>query len=337
MGYQGLLKKLLNSIGTKIVFPYIVLTLFVAGIGAFIITSLVTGTLQERLDNQLLDAGRVVAEVMVTAEQERLSVLRAVENTLGVSEALKNQDNAQLASLVPQIVINSDMDAVALLSSNGEEIYSWYKNPESALREIPFAEFEDVSLVLEGFSDGAGTRRVMLARHSNGYLLFTIGPVFHDDELVGALLIGTEVSELITVLTENAVARVTLYDPRGNVIGTSLAIDPGDTQNALQESPEKYQLVSTNAENAVTTKNISVRNQDYLMAFGDWRLRDQSFGMYSVALPTNFLLNAAATSRNTLSWVFSIATIAVIAIGYAIAGRVTAQRICAKIQHLVAV
>ena len=81
MKLRQTLQKLVNSIGTKIIFPYVLLTLIVAGIGAFIVTNLVTGTLQERFDNQLLDAGRVVAEIMVDYEQERLAVLRSVAGT----------------------------------------------------------------------------------------------------------------------------------------------------------------------------------------------------------------------------------------------------------------
>ena len=84
MEFRNALNKLINSIGTKIIFPYVLLTIIIAGIGAFIVTNLVTGTLQERFDNQLLDSGRVVAEIMVDYEQARLAVLRAVAGTEGV-------------------------------------------------------------------------------------------------------------------------------------------------------------------------------------------------------------------------------------------------------------
>jgi hypothetical protein len=86
------MNKLFSGIGSKIIIPYLLLTLIVAGIGAFIIVNLVTGTLQERFNNQLLDSGRVVAESMVGNEEERLSVLRQVAYTEGVPESLANAD-----------------------------------------------------------------------------------------------------------------------------------------------------------------------------------------------------------------------------------------------------
>ena len=99
MGFRQALNKLFNSIGTKIIFPYVLLTIIVAGIGAFIVTNLVTGTLQERFDNQLLDSGRVVAEIMVDYEQTRLSVLRAVAGTEGVPEGVESHNIETIEAL----------------------------------------------------------------------------------------------------------------------------------------------------------------------------------------------------------------------------------------------
>src|SRR5687767_12078811 len=100
------------SVGTKIILPYVLLTLVVAGVGAFVVTNLVTGSLQERFNNQLLDAGRVVAERMVAYEQERLAVLRLIANSEGVPAAVAAGDQAALAALVPQIAANGNADAI---------------------------------------------------------------------------------------------------------------------------------------------------------------------------------------------------------------------------------
>jgi PAS domain S-box-containing protein len=127
---------------------------------------------------------------------------------------------------------------------------------------------------------------------------------------------------MVLDLTENAIARVTLYDIRGNVIASSLTTDQTAIQSEVQESSEQYQRVMEHAEDQVPTRSITIKNQNYLLAYGDWRLRGQSFGMYSVALPSNFIVNAAATSRNSLSLIFSLATMGVFAIGYTLAQRI---------------
>jgi PAS domain S-box-containing protein len=322
MELRQTLRKLINSIGTKIIFPYVLLTIIIAGIGAFIVTNLVTGTLQERFDNQLLDSGRVVAEIMVDYEQSRLAVLRAVAGTESVPESVQNRDVDNLEALVPQIVANSDMDAVVLLDDQGVEIFSWFKENNEISAGTDFSQIEEVSLVLNGYVDESGNRRVVLLQTPEEFILFTVGPVFLDGEQVGAVLVGTNTTDMILDLTENAIARVTLYDTLGNIIGTALAAGKDDIDSILQENPQWYKYVATNADSQVPTRSINALNQSYLLAFGDWRLRGQSFGMYSVALPSNFIINAAATSRNSMSLVFSLATVSVFAIGYLISRRI---------------
>ncbi len=331
------MKKLFSGIGSKIVFPYLLLTLIVAGIGAFIVVSLVTGTLHERFNNQLLDSGRVVAESMVGYEEDRLAVLRQVALTEGVPESLALQDVPKLQLLLPQIIVNSPTDAVVLLDRNGRTQFAWDQttesDPEATFANTNFAQIEDVQFVLSGFVDQYGDKRAILVDTPSGHMLFTVGPVLLDDEVVGAAMVGTAVRKMVVGLTENAVARVTLYSANGQIIDTTLGngqenisdlLEEPSSQyatvlNLLAESPSRYQVVAENAETHVPLRRLEVLNQDYQLAFGDWRLRNESFGLFSVALPSNFIVNAAATSRNLLNLVFTIATVSVIMIGFLVA------------------
>ncbi len=331
------MKKLFSGIGSKIVFPYLVLTLIVAGIGAFIVVNLVTGTLHERFNNQLLDSGRVVAESMVGYEEDRLVVLRQVALTEGVPESLASQNYQPLQLLIPQIVANSPTDAVIVLDKSGRTQFAWDRSTESepgtTYTNLNLSQIEDVQFVLSGFTDEFGDKRAILVDTPSGHMLFTIGPVLLNDEVVGAAMVGTAVRQMVVGLTEYAVARVTLYSPDGQVIGTTLGngseniselLEEPSSQyatvlNLLAESPNRYQVVAETAETHVPLRRLEVLNQDYQLAFGDWRLRNESFGLFSVALPSNFIVNAAATSRNLLNLVFTIATVSVIMIGFLVA------------------
>jgi signal transduction histidine kinase len=342
LGWRNTLSRLAASIGAKIVLPYLLLTLVVAGVGAYVVTNLVTSSMQERFNNQLLDAGRVVSERMVGFEGDRLGVLRAVAGTQGVPESLAAGDREALADLVPQIVANSNTaKAVELLNANGIEVYGWQRPPDQGGGEAEersgadFSQLEDVRLVLDGYVDGFGEKRALLSQTPYGLMVFTIGPVKQGEERVGAVMIGTYVREMVVALTESAVARVTLYDPNGVVIDTTLgggqegiagtlqeSPDQYETViNLLQESPDRYHVVVTTA-NQVPLRQVDVLGLEYVLAFGDWRLRGQSFGLFSVALPRKFIVSTAATSRNVLSLVFSLATVAVITIGFVIARRI---------------
>ncbi|MBI1879191.1 MAG: HAMP domain-containing protein, partial [Chloroflexi bacterium] len=331
-----------TGIGAKIVFPYFLLTLTIAGVGAFIVVRLTTDSLQERYHNQLLDAGRIVSERMVDYEQERLEVLRVVAGTQGVATSLAAGDRAELAAWVPQIIANSNADAVELLDQQGREIYGWQRPPgQVGLKGeeragADFSQLSEVRRVLEGYTDAFGEKRVLLSQTPYGLMIFTIGPVYQDNDLVGAVLIGSYIREMVVNLSESAIARVTLYTPQGQVVDTLLGGDQQGIAEILQEPPAQYQTVITQlhespekhavvvaaAESEVPLRQVQVLGQEYTLAYGDWRVRDQSLGLFSVALPTHFIVSAAATSRTALSLLFSITTVAVCWLGFAIAQRI---------------
>jgi signal transduction histidine kinase len=340
-GWRDTLSRLTTSIGTKIILPYLLLTLFVAGVGAYVLTSLVTSSMYERFHNQLLDAGRVVSEGMVRYEEDRLAVLRTVTGTRGVPGALADGDRESLAGLVPQILANSKSDAVELLDNKGLEIYGWQRPPgqdggDAEERSgADFSHLEDVRLVLDGHVDDFGEKRTLLGQTPYGLMVFTIGPVYREGERIGAAMVGTYVGEALAELTESAVAKVTLYDRNGMVIDTTLGGGQEAIAGALRESPEQYERVMAllaesphryqvvaESQDQVLLRQVDVLGQQYVLAFGDWRLRDQSFGLFSVALPSNFIVSTAATSRKVLSLVFAVATVAVISIGFIIARRI---------------
>jgi two-component system phosphate regulon sensor histidine kinase PhoR len=335
-------RQLDTSIGTKIVLPYLLLTLAVAGVGAFIVVRLTTASLQERFNNQLIDAGRVVSESMVDYELERLEVLRTVAATDGVAESLAAGDPAGLAVRVPQIIANGNTDAVELLDNQGREVYGWQRPPNQPgfsgeeRTGADFSQVPEVRRVLDGFVDEFGERRILLSETPYGLMLFTVGPVNQDDQRVGVVLVGTYIQEMVVDLTESAVARVTLYDPQGNVVATTLGGGQKGVTEILQESPEQYAnihsllrespdqypVVVASAEQEVPLNRVQILGQEYTLAYGDWRVRGQSLGLFSVALPSNFIVTTAATSRNLLSLLFSVATICVFALGFVIAQRI---------------
>ncbi len=329
-----------SSIGSKIILPYFLLTLIVAAVGAFIVVNLVTSTLQERFNNQLLDAGRVVSESMVGFEAKRLAVLRQIAFTEGVAESVARSDTEALAALVPQILVNSQADTVALLDNEGNVVYGWRRQADSpdgvAFADINLAQIEDVSLVLDGFVDDVGDKRTFLTETADGPMLFTVGPLFGNGRQIGAVMVASDVRKMVVELTENAIARVTLYDTDGNVIATTLGDGSSGAAELLQETPPRYkaiinllqtsaapyEVVAETADTRVPLRQVEILNQDYQLAFGDWRLRDQSFGLFSVALPRNFIVSTAATSRNVLNLVFVLATVAVFTVGFLVARRI---------------
>lgn len=336
------MKRFNLSVGTKIILPFFFLTLAVASVGAFILTSLVASSLEERINNQLVDAGKMVSAGLVRHENHQLQTLRAVVGTEGMPQALAEKNTAVLATLAPQIIVNSNTDAVVLLDDTGKEVYGWQRPFDGPVEDgleshgRDFSQIPAVQKALQNEIDSLGDKYVFLTETDEGLMFFTTSPVFFGGETVGAAMVGTYVHRMLQDLTLNAAAHVTLYDPDGRVLNTSLGGGRGGIQAMfrdnpeqarevlarLAESPETYQYVRENADRIVPYRSLEVFGQRYALAFGDWQMRDQSFGMFSVALPSNFLVNAVATSRSQFTAVFILAVVAVFFGGFIIARRI---------------
>ncbi len=329
------------SIGYKIILPYLVLTLVVAGVGAFVISNLVASSLEERFSNQLLDAGRIVSESTIQYEESRLQTLRTVAGTLGVPEAVADADAVALAKLVPQIIANSNSHSVILLDRNGQEIYGWHQLPSSGFNAPRVSYHEDFSSepevrqVLDGIVDAYGDKRILLWETEGLLTLYTVGPVFFEGELVGAAMVGDEIRQMTTDLAVAAVAHVSLYDQKGRLLETTLgggqeSENLAQSLDILNESQSFYEEVSRNAQDITPVRLVNLLEQEYKLAYGDWRLRNQSAGMFSVALPSNFIISAISTSRNSFSLIFALATLGVLAVGF-----LTARQIIRPVDRLV--
>ncbi|MCA9875929.1 MAG: HAMP domain-containing protein [Anaerolineales bacterium] len=339
----SLWRRIRYGIGARIIIPFLLLTLLVAGIGTFIITSQFTQTVNERYNTQLVDAGRVVSERMVDFEDARLSTLRTIAGTQGVAQGLLDGDTAVIEELVMPVILNDGADAVELLDKDGLEIYGWQRLEDVPLDEIEsqsgrdFSSIDDVALVLEGYTDESGDKRVILSETPEGYFLFTLGPVLLDGEQVGAAMVGTSLQTMAEELSQYALARVTLYAKDGRVLETTLGSEEEtgvlglpstsltytDIVDALREKPERAQVVATKADSEVPLAQLELMGQIYRLAFGDWRLRGQSFGLYSVAFPTNFVASPLNQNRDTFLVIFTVTFLAVLIIGSWTAQRIT--------------
>jgi hypothetical protein len=103
----------------KIMAPYAVLTLVCAVMATFMVTRLVTGSLEERFTNQLVEANRVASDSFVRRERQHLETLRAFAYTEGAVLAIDARDAAKLRELALPIAANDRTDRVEVLDSTG--------------------------------------------------------------------------------------------------------------------------------------------------------------------------------------------------------------------------
>ena len=98
--YNLIMKLIAGSIAGKIIAPYILILFILAMVAVFVVSRLVSGSLDEQFTNKLLDRGKATNEALVKVEAEQLQALRLMANTNGVAEAIVAKDAEQLRTFV---------------------------------------------------------------------------------------------------------------------------------------------------------------------------------------------------------------------------------------------
>ena len=307
----------------KIVAPYIVLTLIVAAAGTFLATRLVTGSLADRFDNQLAEAARVASDAVVRRERQHLESVRAIAFTVGVSEAIEAGDSGRLRELIEPILANDRREYVRILDSEGTELLGLRLADAASLRyarastTLGLGGTAIVQGVFEG-GDAAGDKFAQIVPGEEGSVLYTAGPVLDGERIAGVVLVGSNLDTFVPAVKLEALADVTFYSLQGEVLASTFSSSDGSAETLSQTGgwPE-----AGGAAGLRETKSLFGRNYDLL--YGELRLRDETVGILSIALPSSFIQSAGADTRLMMMAVFSVATVAVLGIGVAIAHGVT--------------
>ncbi len=321
---------LASSIRTRIVLPYAVLTLAVAAVGTFVVSQLVAGSLEERFANQLLEAGGVASDSVVRKEREHLEALRAMALTQGVDGAVAAGDMYTLKELLPPLAVNHQMDSVEVTDSLGRELFGFRHDKGSTdVRNYTLTTGTDLSTwpivpqILAGQVDYLGDKFVMLVKEepSDYYLFYTGGPIRHEDQVVGAILVGTYLDEFLAEIKQEALADVTFYNNQGQVLDTTFRGGEEQVKYILEVSHATVQSILARPQETLQD-SVNLYGRDYGIAYGPLRIRESVLGIFSVALPSNFIVEKAYTSRIQFGTLFTLAMVLVFVIGYVISRRI---------------
>jgi PAS domain S-box-containing protein len=332
-----------NNIRSKIVLPYLILTLIVAVIGIYVVMSLVASSLDERLNNQLLEAGRVVADGMARREMEHLESARAIAFTVGLAEALRDGDRDGVVARAQPAAVARNVECLVLVDARGQEILHMLRQDDGSSAfvegrspvgaDAPAGQFDAAGLwivqtLLEA-GDPSGLPRRGLALHTvnKRYYYFTAIPVGLEDEMVGVAVVGTSLDTLLAHLKVTSLADVIVYLDGGRAIATTFAgaeqaTDEATLLDELSTTPALYESALYSTESTIG-ENIRIRDRWYRLARGPLRVADDSLGAFAVVLPSNFIVEKGVTSRNTYAVIFLAAMAGVVAIGYLISQRIT--------------
>jgi putative nucleotidyltransferase with HDIG domain len=309
----------------KIIAPYVILAVLLAAAGTYLVTRLVTGSLKERFENQLAESARVTSDAFVRRERKHLEVVRAVAHTRGVSGAVDAKNPWALADLSLPILANNGAERLEVLDPSGTRIYGARLAAGDELAYAAIDEAEDrsgwsiVDDVLAGRQDRLGDKYAQLIETPSGHVFYTAGPVYDGARIAGAVLVGTPLASFLPLAKAEALADITVYGFDGEVLGSTFA-DSAASQEA-DLTPAAEALVADAATAFREDKTLYGREFDLL--YGELRIRDDIVGVFSVALPSSFILSAGEATRWQMGLLFATAMLAVLVIGWLVARSLT--------------
>jgi signal transduction histidine kinase len=304
----------LPSLQSKLTVPYALLTLVLTAVAIFILTRLVTSSIRERFTNQLYEAGRVASDGIVLQERKHLENLRLMSYTAGVAYALINRDTEELESLLLPIALNNQVEMLTLIDTNGTEILTLALDPTTGqylrVDGKDFSSFPPVEKILKGKLDEKGDKFTGLLQAKDGVALFTSAAVRQSNgQLAGVLMVGTYLDHLVSDLKTRALADIVLLDKDGNLLSTSLP--PEERGYEGLEETARFQVADTSTQ----SHNLTLYRRNYQVVYAPLIIRGENTGWIGVLLPDQFVVSTEATSRISLSLMFTFGTLMILLIG----------------------
>lgn len=325
------LLRLVSDIRGKIIVPYLILTFAVAVIGLYVVTRLLSSSLDERFNNHLLESGRAVSTGFARQELDHLEAARTFSLTEGVIEAIQARDKKTLSELVLPAATTKGVNAVIIVDTRGETALNALKlDDQLQLVEYDFqtADVWIIRRLLEQRSASASALRA-IGEHpvDQRYYYFTAAPISLEQEFVGVVIVGTALDVLLPNLNAASMAEITVYLDQGQAVASTLTRGmPVEAQESLLTQfailPDVYNDVLT-SEDRTRIEVLTVEGRDYRLSRGPLVVGNDRLAVFDVALPSDFLLDSKAVNRGTYVLVFGLAMGAVILLGYGVAQAIT--------------
>ena len=331
----------------KIIIPFLLLTLLVALAGAGVAFLFITSTVQERLDNQLVQVARATSDGVVGQEKANLAFLREMAfagpnqpiSAPAIADGLAGGDQPGLEkALDPFFRISAQrpgvkLDRLIVFDTTSHSIIDWERAPDrdsatSWQRRAPrdLSSLWFVPRVLGRQQDALGDKYAGLLDLGDGTrYLFTVAPVLKGERVVGGLIIATQLISLLEGLQdESRAAILSMYNAEdGTPFASTVAPEGGLSQLTIRH--ELLPLVRDLAEKQAQSvfDSVTVNQRGYQFAYVPLRVRGQTIGMLAVAQANDYVTSPWLAARTPLMLLTAALVLAIIGLGVLIARQIT--------------
>ncbi|NWF64445.1 MAG: HAMP domain-containing protein [Chloroflexi bacterium] len=311
------------SIRVKIALPFLLLTVIVALIGVYVVTRLVTGSMTERLTNQLLESGRVVSDSFIRQERQHVNEALRIAYTQGLAEAVLNEDRTAILQIAEPAFVSGTVDNLILVSPRGNEVAHFLrdanKQPFVTQEATAASQFPIVAPLLQSQNPDEPPRRALGINLVNNELYYyTALPISLNGTFYGVVVMGTSLRTLLPIFKQVALADIVIYSTGGQAIATTFAPADQETLDFLSISAESYQVLIL-SEDLVTGNNFEWAGRSYMLGRAPLQIGNDRIGVFGVALPLDFVLQFGADNRLLYAVLFTAIMLVVITIGGLIA------------------
>jgi signal transduction histidine kinase len=322
--------------------------MFVALAGSTVAFLFISGTAQERLNNQLAQITRNINDRLSKQESDNLVFLREIAfaqanpqaNAPAVPDALAQGDAEGLArALDPYFRLSSQrvsdrVDRMIAFDAKQRSIIDWERPQAQASdgdrvihpgRSIEGLWF--VPRILQGQHDELGDKFAGLLELGDGKTryLFSVAPVVHDNRIVGGLIIATRLDTLLQELNaQSQAAMISVYQAEdGSTIASTAA-----PANGLAELNIRPDLVPAIRDLELAQRQAifdvgTVNKREYQFAYAPLRVRGTVVGLLSVALARDYVTGPWLDVQWPLTILTLVLMVAIIGLGIFIARQIT--------------
>jgi putative nucleotidyltransferase with HDIG domain len=325
-------QKVRFPIRIKITLPFLVLSILIAVGAAFLITELVIENFEERFNKQLFEAGKISAELIVSYEDQMLEAMRLLANISGVAEALQANNPEDLRSLTLGVSANNQLEAVEFIDTEGNHVLSMHHfeggNPEnytfSTGGQDSFSTLGMVQKVLAQQSDTQGDKFAELVQLDSGDYLYLSGPVYDAQRnLTGVLMVGRNLKGIVQEIRSSTFAQITLYDPNGIVITSTLPY-PQSLPAGMASEVNSYKDISSTRRDLTNVRDFEASNLTFAEILGGFEVRrNKELGVLGVSLSMNTIVQTTTASRWRIFLLVASANFLIILVGISLANQIT--------------
>ena len=313
------------SIRFKVILPYLLLTLIVAVTGAYVVTRLVSSSLNERLSNQLLEAGRVVSDTLARQEIKHLEAARILAYTRGLGDALQAGEVEQVSSLAKPVTGGLNVESLIMFNAKGRETLHLIKQSNGTIMDV--TQLDQTStlsivdqLVAANNVDALPVRELAIDSVDGRYYYYTAIPAVSENRMAGVVVVGTSLNTILPILKSTSLADLIIYAENGQAIASTLGPQGAESLfiRTISMPNTLYQQV-INQDEKVTGENFEVDGRWYSLVRSPLKVGEDRLAVFAVVLPLDFVVESNAVNRNNYVLLYSIAMIGVIFIGYFVA------------------